>query len=339
MKIKLLFFFLAFATLVQAQYSYVNDRRFYEPNDLIGYDFKPAKMEVPNEWDQDLAPGEYSFGISFNHLYVKGGDIEGVYNINNIQPVDYGFKLLLMNARDARLQGHLKVIQNKYGMVEALIFKRSPDDKEIIFYQTAITEKLKEQEREYFTDRGELVIEEQDSLWGKTIYPFLIIHEDAKVQQRLRAKDSLGITFVEEITIEEKEVKKKKSKKGEEESSGPDSMLLDSLGIDLAELDSATLDSLLAVDLPEKKIKIIKEYFVVIDSYLEYEGGIRERKQVKFPIKKVVEREDEEAALQEERYQWEFVNDKKELIHLYINGDHTVSTMQVGEKKYLMRGF
>ena len=26
---------------------------------------------------------------------------------------EYGYKLLLINARDARLQGHLKVIQNK----------------------------------------------------------------------------------------------------------------------------------------------------------------------------------------------------------------------------------
>lgn len=331
MKSNILFFFLTLSTLAQAQYTYISDRRFFGTDDLVGYDFKPAVKEIPNESREDIDAGKYSFGISFNNLYVKGDGIEGVYNINNIHPEEYGFKLLLMNARDARLQGHLKVIINKYNMVEALIFKRSPTDKEIIFYQSAIPGKLNDEEKAYFTDRGELVIESTDSLWGKTFYPFLRIHKDANVQERLKMKDSTSITFIETITVVEKDAKKKKKSKEEGAGESP----VDSLTL---RIDEAGADSILAGD-PDKKVKITKEYFVVVQSILQYKDGQRENTTEKYPIRKINEKEDAEAGLQEEKYLWEFVTDNKTKIHLYLNGDHTVSTFEVGEKVYLMRGF
>lgn len=335
MKYRLLFLFLTLATLAKTQnYSFINDRRFYEPNDLIGYDFKPAGMEIRDELEEELEAGEYSFGITMNNLYVKGGNIEGVYNINNIHPEEYGFKLALMNARDARLQGHLKVILNKYAMVELLIFKRSPDDKEIIFYQTPINKARRDKEKAYFTDRGELPILDKDSIWGESIRPFHIIHEDAKVQQRLEMIDSFTISFVEEIRIVEKE--KKRSKK-DKARMATDTLAFDSLGIDLTVLDSAALDSILSS--PDIKVKIVKEYFVKVSSFQEYDDGTRQAKSWRYPVKRIVEREDESAGPMEERYLWEFVTEKKELVQLYLNGDHTVSTMQIGPKKYLMRGF
>ncbi len=328
MKFKLLFFFLAISALAQAQYSYISDRRFFAPDDLVGYDFKPAIKEVPNEDKEELDPGEYSFCISFNNLYVKGQGIEGVYNINNIHPEEYGFKLLLMNARDARLQGHLKVILNKYSMVEALIFKRSPNEKEIIFYQSAIPGKVNDEEKAYFTDRGELVIENTDSLWGKTFYPFLRIHKDAKVQERLKMKDSTSITFVETITIVDKDAKKKNKAK--------DEVAEDSLQVTEAAIE--TVDTSV-MEAPERKVKITKEYFVVVRSILQYKDGLLEDTSEKYPIKKISEKEDESAGLQEEKYKWEFLTDNKTKIVMYLNGDHSVSTFELGEKNYLMRGF
>lgn len=328
MKTNLVLFFLTFATLAKAQYTYITDRRFFEPADLVGYDFKPSMKEIPNVRQEEIDPGEYSFGITFNNLYVKGEGIEGVYNINNMMPEEYGFKLLLMNARDARLQGHLKVIQNKYGMVEAVIFKRSPNEEEIIFYLPAIPGKLKDMEKEYFTDRGELVIESTDSLWGKKFYPFLRIHTDARVQERLRMGDSTSISFIKTITIEEKDKKKKKSK----DEPGAEA---DTLAVDLSEMTPA--DSL-AND-PDKKVKIIEEYFVVVRSIIQFEDGVREDKTWEYPVKRVSEKEDKAAGQMEERFQWEFINDKKEPILLYLNGDYTVSSMHIGQKTYLMRGF
>jgi hypothetical protein len=330
MKLNLLVFFLAIAALAQAQYSYISDRRFFAPDDLVGYDFKPAVKEIPNEDKVELDPGEYSFGISFNHLYVKGQGIEGVYNINNIHPEEYGFKLLLMNARDARLQGHLKVILNKYSMVEALIFKRSPNEKEIIFYQTAIPGKVNEEEKAFFTDRGELVIESTDSLWGKTFYPFLRIHKDANVQERLKMKDSTSVTFIETITVVEKDAKKKNKAKEETE--------VDSMQAAVNEIPAVVTDTAI-MEAPERKVKITKEYFVEVRSILQYKDGLRENTVEKFPIKKIVEKEDEGAGLQEEKYRWEFLTDDKTKIVMYLNGDHSVSSFEQGEKTYLMRGF
>lgn len=323
MKIKLICSLLLFGSCLQAQYTYISDRRFFAPDDLVGYDFRPYQMEAPNEDKKELDAGEYSLGITFNNLYVKGEGIEGVYNINNIHPEEYGFKLALMNARDARLQGHLKVIVNKYGMVESLIFKRSPNEKELIFYLSPIPAKIKEQEKAYFTDRGEVVFEKVDSLWGKKFYPFLRIHKDTNVQERLRMKDSTSVSFLEVITIEEKGKKKKPGK--ETAAQATDSLVV-------------ATDTMATDSVKTGKVKITKEYFVIVRSILQYEDGTKEDKTWKYPVKRVVEKEDKNAGEQEERYQWEFISDKEKIL-LYLNGDHTVSTFEVGEKTYLMRGF
>ncbi len=328
MKTKFLLIFLVLATWAQAQHSYLSDRRFFTPDELIGYDFKPAVKEVPNERKEDLTPGQYSFGITHTNLYVKGEGLEGVYNINNMQPEDFGFKLTLMNARDARLQGHLKVILNKYNMVEALIFKRSPNDKETIFYMPAIPSKVRDDEKAFFTDRGELVIQAPDSIWGKKIYPFFRMHSQDRVQERLRMKDSTSISFVEEVTIEEKDVKKRKKDTDPAEATAADSVAVGATAM--------PADSLAAN--PDKKVKITKEYFVVVRSIVQFEDGMREDKTWKHQVKRISEKEDKKAGMQEERYQWEFVNDKKDNIILYLNGDHTVSTMIINDKTYKMRG-
>ncbi len=335
MKTNLVLFFLTLASLVQAQYTYIADRRFFEPADLVGYDFKPFMKEIPNDRKEEFDAGTYSFGITFKNLYVKGQGLEGVYNINNMTPDEYGFKLLLMNARDARLQGHLKVILNKYNMVEALIFKRSPNEKEIIFYLPAIPGKLKEMEQAYFTDRGELVFESPDSLWGKSFYPFLRIHTDARVQERLRMGDSTSISFVKTVTIEEKD--KKKKKPGEEPvaetvNETPPADAEGTANSDPAEVANMAND-------PDKKVKIIEEYYVVVRSIIQFEDGMREDKTWKYPVKRVSEKEDKAAGQMEERYQWEFITDDKEKVVLYLNGDRTVSSMHIGPKTYLMRGF
>ena len=211
-----LFICFLFAThiIAQEQYSYMTDRIFLKQTDMIGYNFVPDFMEIPNESDAELKVGEYSFGITTNNLFVEGKDIKGVYSVNNIDKVEYGFIFKLMNARDPTVQGHLKVIQNKYGHVEALVFKKSTKEKEIIFHLPRVPKSLRLKEKAYFTDRWEMVNQDVDSLWGKSIYPFIKIHKDEKnVQERLQQADSTSITFVEKVTIIEKKQKKKKKKK------------------------------------------------------------------------------------------------------------------------------
>ena len=269
-----------------------------------------------------------NLGISFNNLYVEGEGITGVYNINNIQPSEYGYKLLLMNARDARLQGHLKVILNKYAMVEALIFRRAPQEPEIIFYMGPISTKLNKMEREYFTNKGELIIEEIDSLWGKKIYPFIRIHLDRNIQEPLEMGDSTSITFIKQITFEEKEPKKSKNKK------------MEMVTEETTEAENNTAEvATEREELTEKKVKIIKQYFLEIRSILQYDDGLRKDETERYELKKVVEREDKYAKMEEERYQIEMHNQKGDKIYLYLTGDRTVSTFEIGNRLFLMRGF
>ena len=339
-KTTFLLILLAFTKIATAQYTYITDRRFFVPNDLIGYDFRPDRMEIPNEMENELDPGEYSFGISTNNLYVEGEGIKGVYNINNFAPEDYGYKLTLMNARDARLQGHLKVILNKYAMVELVIFKRSPDEKEIIFYLPPISKNLQQQERDYFTDRGELVIEEPDSLWDKTIYPFLRIYKSKKIQQPLNMADSTSISFIKEVTIEEKIKKtkddKKKKKEGEPEEIVVEETVSETIS-DVALTEEMSMDS--TESDVEKKIKITTKYYVVVRAIVQYQDAAKEDKTWKYEVKNVKNKADEGAKMDEEKYRWEFITAKGEPIYLYLNGDNTVSTMEVEDEQYLMRGF
>ena len=196
----------------QNSFSYMSDRKFYSPDDLIGYNFKPFRLEIKDDREENLSPGVYSFGITQANLYVSGKDIEGVYSINNINTTNYGFQLLLMNARNPTLQGHLKIIVNKAKQVEAIVFKRSAKEKEIIFHIARLNETERDKEMAYFTDRGEIIINEPDSLYGKTIFPMTAVFYESGTQDKFAYTDSVFVKFEKKTTVIEKIIKEKKKK-------------------------------------------------------------------------------------------------------------------------------
>lgn len=206
--------FLIFGAALNAQtsFSYVSDKKFYGPEDLIGYNFKPFRMEIKDDKEENLTSGAVSFGITQTNLYVTGKDIEGVYSINNINTTNYGFQLLLMNARNPTLQGHLKIVLNKSKQVEAVIFKRSAKEKEIIYHIAKLNEIQRNNELSYFTDKGEMIIESPDSLYGKTIYPMTVIFSGSGIQDKFAFSDSVFVKFETKTTIIEKIIKEKKKK-------------------------------------------------------------------------------------------------------------------------------
>ncbi len=304
----------------QAFFSYSSDRKFSDPTELLGYDFKPSVIEIPGQSKEKINPGEYSFGITMNNLYVKGKDIEGVYNINNINTTDYGFKLLLINARDARLQGHLKVILNRKKQVDALVFRRSTKEEEIIFFLPLLTEELAKQETQFFTDRNELEVKYPDSIWGTQFRPFLKIHNNKGVQQRLQRRDSTSISFEMREKIIEKEIKKKSKHKEE--------VRTDTI--------AGTPDTL--AEETETKIKIIRSYHVVVKQILSFDDGTRETKIDEYEIKKVKERMDELAGPTEEKYQIGFSATNGENLFLYLTGRRQISSFELENALFLARG-
>lgn len=336
-KILCLFFVFSNITSICAQnetYTYFTDRRFTDPSDLIGYNFKPSSLEYAGGKEQRFDAGIYSFGITQNNLYVKGKDIEGVYNVNNINPTEYGFKLSLINARDALIQGHLKIIQTDKGFVDALVFKRSNKEPEIIFHIADIPEALLAKEKAYFTDKNELIILDQDSLWDKTVRPFHRIHRDQNgIQQRLVMADSTSLHFFETITIIDKS-KKKKDKDGKEEAidSSSTAITSDSLLVSNAQADSTASAN--------KNIKIIKKHFVTFKTVNKFEDGTTENEEKTFLIKNVAIKEDKKAnaAASDDKYMMTISTDKDDVI-LYLNAKKAVSYFILGSKTYLVRGF
>jgi hypothetical protein len=350
-------------SIAQEDYTYISDRRFFLPSDLIGYDFRPNHMEVPNDFDQEVAPGEYSFGISSSNLYVEGENIRGVYSVNNINPTEYGYKLLLMNARDPRIQGHLKVILNRGAQVEALVFKKSKDEPEIIFFQSVMDKGLEQKEMEYFTDNFEVSMAEPDSVWGMKLYPFMRIHRDkGNVQERLQASDSTSLEFIEKVTIIEKKKKKKRRKKerGAEEdlaeviteTEGESEETLDISEIKtekIPEVDPGAYPPIESAESVEAaieeeqeetvKVKIIKEYFLNLRTIVTYDDGTVEDVIEEIPIKEkftLYETQSNDSTVPP--FEMEITPKKGDPIMVRLNKDQSISSISIWGKEYLMRG-
>lgn len=209
-----LFIFISSSMSAQETYSYINERTFQDPTDLIGYNFKPFKMEIPGDYDPTMIEaGIYSFGVTRSRLYVNGSrDIAGLYEVNNIEPTNYGYRILLLNPRNPSNRGHLKVILTKYGEAEAVVFKKDSKAQEVIFHLPDAKKSVLNQEKKYFTDLREKTVEHSDSLWGEQFFPYIRVDQQASIQGRIYEADSMSISFEEVITIKEKTKKKKKKK-------------------------------------------------------------------------------------------------------------------------------
>ncbi len=387
------FIFISFSVSAQETYSYINERTFQDPTDLIGYNFKPFKMEVPGEYDPTMIEaGNYSFGVTRSRLYVNGGrDIAGLYEVNNIEPTNYGYRILLLNPRNPANRGHLKIILNKYAEAEAVVFKKESKAQEIIFHLPDVKKSVLNQERKYFTDLGEKTVEHSDSLWGEQFFPYIRIDQQASIQGRIYEADSMSISFEEVITIKEKKkkVKKKKVKKPKkkkakkkrkkrkekvveeeeeeewgsiaemnaamekeekeaeekkveevvEEEKAPVEEVQGEMEEDEVEVDEAAAPA----PQPEEeevvvKRKVTKTYFVNINMIVKNEDGTIEEKTKSYPIKGIEEREDSSAKKGDERFQLVIKSGRKNELYLYLNGDRTVSSMEIDGVKYLMRG-
>lgn len=328
--ISLLFSHINFA---QKSLSYISDRKFNDPTDLLGYNFRPSTLEIKDVKKQNLVPGSVAFGITNNNLFVEGEGIKGVYNVNNINSTEFGYKLLLMNARDATLQGHLKIILNKKREAEALIFLRSSKDKEMIFFLSPIPPDFAKKEAEYFTDRGEKKFFHGDSLWGKQVRPFLILHQKERVQERIEMKDSIIFSFAEKVTIIDKTKKKDKEKETKKDDKAENAS---SETNKVADEKPTSPSQPAKVD--PKNIKIVKEHFAYLRQILKYDDGAIEDKETEFLIKNYSIKEDKKMDYEGDRYLLLLETNKGD-INIFLNGDKAVNSIEFNGKAYLMRGY
>ncbi len=350
--ITLLLFYCSLAWSQVNNYSFIEDRKFILIENLYGYDFKPFKVEYMDGDGGRVAPGEHSFAYFNNKLYVVQGKKKSVFWVNNAEPTKYGYILNTMNARDATMQGHLKVILNKYAEAETLIFRKEKKEEEIIYYLPSIMENKSKanSEKEYFTDRHEFQIEEHVDMWGKSVRPFLMVRDN---QYRFQMSDSTSIEFIETYRVVDKRKppkpeggksakKKGKKKKGDVEEEVEEVVELEETVADsvpqLEDLTNKTKEELEIIAAEDPKVKLILEYYFVLKTFQEMPDGTRKERETKYKIKSIEEREDETAGEEMERFQIDLSIDGGNHIYIYLLEDRTISYFELENAIYYVRG-
>lgn len=177
----------------QSQYSFVSDRQFKSPADLIGYSFCPNEIGYSDGSKMDLDRGEICLSVGTNYLTITGDEFGGAYSINAIKAESYGYFMALVDAQDPSKQGELKFHLNKYRGLDVMVFKASDKGEQIVFFQALMSESRWNKETNYFTDKNEYELATPDEIWGDTIRPF---HQlGGGKQYRIQMKDSIAWSF------------------------------------------------------------------------------------------------------------------------------------------------
>jgi hypothetical protein len=306
------------AILAQAQntnvYTYHNDHRFWDTDDIIGYTFVVGEREnPPSTVLKKLRAGEAVFKIMRDYLYITEGSAEVKYSVNQITAEKYGFKLHLMDARNPSIQGHVKIVLDEMKFVRSLIFKKSKAEKEVIFHLLEPTKQITKADAKYFTHKDSAILTTKEMFWKKTFRPFF---EVSSTQHRLYTEDSLTVSFTKDTVI----TKKAKI------PTAKDSVLIAS-GKKKAEKD---------------KIKIIDQIHL---RYLEQDekdpSGPRKLVVLNYEItdiKRLVNNEDSEQS-KDMRFKYELKIDKMpEPFLLFLTEKETLSVIVLSEFSYLMQG-
>ena len=152
-------------------YSYYNDHKFWDTDDVIGYTFVPNEREVQGGKPTKLRAGEVVFRVMRDYLYVTEGGNEAKYSVNQITSEAFGMKMQLMDARNPTIQGHVKIIRDENRFVRAVIFKKSGQEKEVIYHQAEPSLAQERQNSKYFTHKDSIMLRDRDAFWKKNRAP------------------------------------------------------------------------------------------------------------------------------------------------------------------------
>ncbi len=357
------------AVAQQTQYTYVTDRQFYQAEELYGYTL------VPNEWEDasgshgKLHPGEVTFSITRAYLVVQGGDVAGSYGINRIERENGRvLRIHTLDSKDPSKQGSLKVILDDNKNIDAYIFRRSRNHDEVIYYQAGLSKTQKQKDRDFFTDKNELVFSDDTEIWGSTVRPHFVLTRSKS--NRLYIKDDVSMEFIEDVEIKTKPVKEEiiakktpKKKQKEEVAVVEEELFEDEL--DDLEDDNETTGADLGFfrmadgeEAPEDE-EFEDEFDTPADAMPVKTPKAKQKKE-KAPKEKrsysMVLRYNEEAGnLKEEVYtirKWKrTTSGNRESkyaivmdtnigeITIYLNDKNAVSMLEMGDSRYLMRGY
>jgi len=361
------------ATAQKAEYTYVTDKAFSQPAELYGYTLLPNEWENPSGDHGKIVQGEVSFGIFRGYLVVKGIEEAGSYSISRMAKEGKNLiRITTLDPADPSKQGSLKVILDDKKNIDAYIFRASQNHDEIIYYQAGRSAQEKLKNETYFTDKNELIIEDDMQIWGNTIRPFFELNR--KGSYRIYASDNVSIEFVEEIEIKEQAVseamlarKAKREQKQEAKAKQQEATAalfeddLDELeddetdadfgffqkeennDSDLEILETASPEAApdeaqpQAVKVKEKKVKAPKEKrtYKIVYTYIDKQYGAKRQT---LNVKKWNRLTSQHSGDKEGRYVIEFATSAGDL-KVYLNESNAVSSIDIADSRYLMRGY
>lgn len=295
----------------QSRYTFVEDAFFYDPTDLFGYRFVPSVKEIPKIRKDEISPREYSFGVTGNNLYLNYDGEKMIYNIQSINPTEYGFLLALLDAKSVMENGHLKVILDGKKRARALVLKRTTRGKEEVFHLPILDDYTKEKEEEYYSDIIEVPVDHQDSIWNKIFVPYFINNPSEPLKTVPVMKDSIRFDFYEDIVVSEK-------KKNRSDST----VVVDLESFDFKSIDPDSLDQL------KEYVKIDHKMFLRYSYATLEENGDRKMNESIHIIRKIEEKEDTSLSGLQERFMLELTMDKGDPIYIFLTEYRTISSIE-----------
>lgn len=190
----------------ELEYTYVEDKVFTQPDDLVGYTFAPRQFKLPvHNAPQLLRPQSILFRVTLNQLYIEHplekGRVE-VFNIRNIVEVKEGFKISFVPLGSPTQEGYMVVFLNASNQAEGLVIQEAAGDPQIIYYQTSIPPQILERDTAYFTNNREKDGSNIVNIWKESFFPYKRIRPFSgkfEQEQRIYPEDSLSFFFEERL--------------------------------------------------------------------------------------------------------------------------------------------
>ncbi|MCH2043883.1 MAG: hypothetical protein MK212_07040 [Saprospiraceae bacterium] len=225
-------FFIFICTLLSTQsfaqpeeFSCINDRVFSNVETLYGYTFIPAKGKLstshyPVQIEKgmvmfDISPGNVEIieSVDFSPTGRKPKEEEKYkMEIARVDETSYGYKIVLVDYRDADLQGYLKIYLNDKKEAESLIFKAEAAAAEIVYYLPPMHEDYVERDALFYTHQLDHIATSVEKMKGVVLIPFAVLtaQENGSFFKfaRIYPNDYTRVYFEERIKMKgKKEIK------------------------------------------------------------------------------------------------------------------------------------
>lgn len=183
-------------------YTYVEDKRFMSIHDLNNYTFVPNEEEIPDWGKESIAEGKVQIHVTQSSVYFKGiQDLES-YSIISKNPSKTGYNLELMDARNPGRMAIMKIVTDD-DLYAHLIYIYSKDFGELTYFLPLKPQAVLERERNFYTQKTDVIVRSYASLVGTEIIPFEWVDEYKKGynKAKLSSMDNISIQFEDEKII------------------------------------------------------------------------------------------------------------------------------------------